>query len=56
LWEVVAARLSTAGVEVPAGGRQRVVAVLCEALNVNPDRVAPLSRLYANLGMLSGVE
>jgi hypothetical protein len=56
LWEVVAARLRASGRDLPADGWDRVVDVLSEALNVKPIRIVPNARLYADLGMLHGVD
>jgi hypothetical protein len=56
LWELVRATIMTADREVPADGWERVVKVLAEALTVKPRRIAPGSRLYADLGMIYGIE
>jgi hypothetical protein len=56
LWQVVADKLRNTGIDVPSNGWERVVAVLGEALNVRPERVASGSRLYADLGMLYGMD
>jgi hypothetical protein len=56
LWELVKAKIVAADTEVPADGWERVVAVLAKALTVKPRRIAPGSRLYADLGMIYGIE
>jgi hypothetical protein len=56
LWELVKAKIMAADGEVPADGWDRVVAVLAEALTIKPSRIAPGSRLYADLGMIYGIE
>jgi hypothetical protein len=56
LWEVVVDKCRSAGIEAPANSWERVVTALCEALNVDAERVAPSSRLYADLGMLEGID
>lgn len=56
LWEMVAAKLSSAGTELPPDGWAQLVAVLSEALNVKPKRIVPESRLYADLGMIYGID
>jgi hypothetical protein len=56
LWELVKAKFMAADDEVPTDGWDRVVAVLAEALTIKPSRIAPDSRLYADLGMAYGIE
>jgi acyl carrier protein len=56
LWEVVAAKLATAGTSEPADGWQRVVAILSQSLNVPSERITPSARLYADLGMMYGLD
>jgi hypothetical protein len=56
LWDVVVEKMRTAGIEVPGDALARVVVALSEALNVDVERIAPDSRLYADLGMLYGVD
>ncbi len=51
LWEAIQTRLRAADSVVPADGWQRLVVTVTEAINVRPERVAPGSRLYADLGM-----
>jgi hypothetical protein len=52
LWELLATKIRAGGSELPPDGWERVVAVLSESLNVNRRRIAPDSRLYADLGMV----
>jgi hypothetical protein len=56
LWELVASKLRAGGAAVPAGGWDQVVALLSEALNVRAGRIRAESRLYAELGMVYGLE
>jgi hypothetical protein len=56
LWEVVAVRICASGRDVPADGWDRVVAALSESLNGKPLRIVPHARLYADLGMLHGLD
>jgi acyl carrier protein len=56
LWEVVVDKLRQVGIEIPENGWERLVGALCEALNVDAKQVNPDSRLYADLGMLYGVD
>ncbi len=56
LWDLIAAKLWATSAGVPADGWQRVVVALSEALNVKPWRITSDSRLYADLGMLYGVD
>jgi len=56
LWERIAAHLGATGRPVPADGWDQVAGALSEALNVDPDRIMPTSRLYADLGMLPGLD
>jgi hypothetical protein len=56
LWQLVAAKLRAAGISPPADGWQRVVMALAEALNVKPRRITTDAQLYADLGMMYGVE
>jgi hypothetical protein len=56
LWEVVTARLRAVNAPIPADGWERIVTVLSEALNVKPERIAPESRLSADLGMWYGLD
>lgn len=56
LWDLVAARLQAAGATMPADGWARLSVALSEALNVRTSRVASGSRLYADLGMIHGME
>jgi acyl carrier protein len=55
LWDVAIERLRIAGTEVPGDGLERVVKSLCEALNVDAERITPDSRLYEDLGMPYGM-
>jgi len=50
-WELVAAKLQASGRPAATNGWQRMVLLLCRALNVKPARVTPSSRLYADLDM-----
>src|SRR5262249_38673375 len=56
LWEVVAARIRTSGQEVPADGWDQVVARLSESLHVKPRQIVPDAQLYADLGMVHGLD
>jgi hypothetical protein len=56
LRELVIGKLRAAGAEAPADSWDRVVALLSEALNVRASRIVPGSRLYADLGMVYGLE
>jgi hypothetical protein len=56
LWYTVAGKLRQTGIEVPGNGWERSIVALCEALNVDAERVNPDARLYADLGMLYGVD
>jgi hypothetical protein len=56
LWEIVAAKIRASGREVPGDGWNRVVAALSGALNVKPLRIFPQARLFADLGMLRGLD
>jgi hypothetical protein len=56
LWEIVVARQRAAGATMPADGWARLAVALSEALNVRPSRIASGSRLYADLGMILGIE
>ena len=56
LWVVVAAKIRASGRDVPADGWDRLVAALSEALNVKPVRIVPDAGLYADLGMLAGLD
>jgi hypothetical protein len=56
LWEMVATKIRASGAETPADGWERFVAALSKALQVKSTRVTPASRLYADLGMLYGLE
>ena len=49
-------KLRDAGTEPPADSWERMTSLLSEALNVDPERIAPESRLYADLDMIYGVE
>lgn len=53
---MVATRLRVAGLEVPPDGWPRLQVALSAALNVRPTRITTGSRLYADLGMIHGVE
>jgi hypothetical protein len=55
LWHLVTAKMIAAGSGVPADGWERFVAVIAQALNVNPRKIAPGSRLYADFGMTNDV-
>jgi len=56
LWELVACKLRTTESELPRDGWDRVAVVLSEALNVRAGSIVPESRLYADLGMVYGLE
>jgi hypothetical protein len=56
VWELVASKLRAGGSVVPDDGWGLVVGVLSDALNVRPERIAPESRLYADLGMVYGLD
>jgi hypothetical protein len=56
LWELVAAKARAVGRVVPAEGWDRVARALAEALSVRRRRIAPGSRLYADLGMIYGFD
>ena len=56
LWDAVVGKLRQTGIEVPGNGWERLVVALCEAFNVDAERINPDSRLYADLGMLYGVD
>ena len=56
LGELTTAKIRAAGREVPADGWERVVVALAEALNVKPRRITRGSRLYADLGMIYGLD
>ena len=56
LWMLVAMKITATGRETPANGWERAVAAFAEALNVKRNRIAPSSRLYADLGMIDGID
>jgi hypothetical protein len=56
LWELVTAKMTAGNADLAAEGWERLVTILAEALNVPPRRIAPGSRLYADLGMMQGLE
>lgn len=56
LWELIANKLRVADAAVPADGWERVVSALSEALYVRANRISAESRLYADLGMVYGLE
>jgi hypothetical protein len=56
LWEMVATRIRASGRPVPVDGWDRMVTALCEALNKKPVRITPTARLYADLGMVPGLD
>ncbi|MBV9121805.1 MAG: hypothetical protein JO112_00420 [Planctomycetes bacterium] len=56
LWELVASKLQADGRVIPRDGWDYLVALLSESLNVKTSRICPESRLYADLGMLHGLE
>jgi len=56
LWEVVVDKLRQTGIQTPGNGWERLVVALCEALNVDANQVNAGSRLYADLGMLYGLD
>jgi hypothetical protein len=56
LSRLVVTKLRDAGKEPSPDGWERMTGLLSEALNINPDRITPESRLYADLGMFYGIE
>jgi hypothetical protein len=56
LWELVATRIRESGRPVPVDGWDRMVTALCQALNEKPVRITPAARLYADLGMVHGLD
>jgi hypothetical protein len=56
LCEVVVEKLRQAGIQIPGNGWEHLVVALFEALNVDAEQVNPDARLYADLGMLDGVD
>ena len=56
LWQLVATKLQVSGRPAATNGWERIVLLLCEALNLKPARVVVQSRLYADLGMFDGID
>ena len=56
LWDIIAHKLREVGAVIPPDGWTRLVALLSDALNVRPARITTESRLYADMGMLDGLD